>query len=132
VTTPNDSTILGRALLKGAVQQQIFCPYTSKILDVRDAVLIDGSGHGHATLIMTGAAYDIVADQFFASTAVRTSTCTTAANSTADGVTAIFVRAIAPQIQTADRKILVRPAAPETPISPRRPATPPPSACTAT
>jgi hypothetical protein len=36
----------------------MFCPYSDKLLDVRSAVLIDGTDHGHKMYIMTAVIYD--------------------------------------------------------------------------
>jgi hypothetical protein len=58
--TPGDPRFLGRKLLEAAVQRQIFDPYTGDILDVRRAVLIDGTDHnkGVGMHVMTAANYD--------------------------------------------------------------------------
>lgn len=59
-----------RAILRHAVMTAIFCPYTSVVLDVRRAVLIDGSdyqradGSGRGRMnIMTADAYEIVLER---------------------------------------------------------------------
>jgi hypothetical protein len=49
-----------RALLRQAVMTAMFCPYSNVVLDVRRAVLLDGSDHGHHMLIMTAEVYDDV------------------------------------------------------------------------
>ena len=46
--------ILARELLRYAVQRQIFSPYGGEVLDVRRAVLLDGTDHGAHMTIMTG------------------------------------------------------------------------------
>ncbi len=53
-------TITGREILKYACQRQIFSPYGGGILDMRRAVLIDGSDYGGKMSIMTTAEYDKV------------------------------------------------------------------------
>jgi len=52
--------VLARELLKYAVQRQIFSPYGGDLLDMRRAVLIDGTDHGGRMNIMTAADYDKV------------------------------------------------------------------------
>jgi hypothetical protein len=52
-----------RTLLRYAVQRQIFSPYSGEILDVRRAVLLDGTDHGGGMMIMTAAEYDIVLEK---------------------------------------------------------------------
>jgi hypothetical protein len=56
-------TGVGRELLRYAVQRAIFCPYCQKVLDVRDAVLLDGTGHGGRMDIMHAAEYDFVIEK---------------------------------------------------------------------
>lgn len=63
--TGNDSNlipdrIIARELLRHAVQRQIFSPYGGGLLDVRRAVLIDGTDHGGKMIIMTAVEYDAV------------------------------------------------------------------------
>ena len=64
---PSDPGFLGRALLKSAVQRQIFDPYTGEVLDMRRAVLIDGTdyeradGTGKGAMhVMSAQTYDTV------------------------------------------------------------------------
>ncbi len=52
--------VLARTTLRYAVQRAIFCPYCGKILDIRDAVLLDGSDHGGKMHILHAAEYDRV------------------------------------------------------------------------
>lgn len=52
--------IAARITLRTAVQRQITCPYTGNLLDVRDAVLLDGSDHGGSMHIMSASAYEAV------------------------------------------------------------------------
>lgn len=54
---------VARTILRYAVQRQIFSPYGGGILDVRRAVLLDGTDHGGKADIMTAAEYDIVIDR---------------------------------------------------------------------
>lgn len=56
----NQELSLARIALRYAVQRQIFCPYCDKVLDVRDAVLLDGSDHGGSMAIMHATEYDKV------------------------------------------------------------------------
>jgi len=60
-----DENFLGRELLKAAVMRQIFCPYTGHVLDVRDAVLVDGSDHGKGTHIMTSRCFELAGEALF-------------------------------------------------------------------
>ena len=32
--------------MRYAIKRAIFCPYCQRVLDIRDAVLLDGSDHG--------------------------------------------------------------------------------------
>ncbi len=43
--TPTHPDFIGRAILMAAVQRQIFSPYSGQVLDVRRAVLIDGTDY---------------------------------------------------------------------------------------
>ena len=63
--TPADADFIGHTLLLAAVQQEIFCPYTGVILDIRTAVLIDGTDHGHGMHVLDGKAYDLIEEGFF-------------------------------------------------------------------
>jgi len=63
--TPLSDKCLGRQLLEAAVQRQIHCPYTNKVLDARRAVLLDGTHHGHAMHIMTAEVWDRAENAFF-------------------------------------------------------------------
>lgn len=56
----NQGRSLARIALRYAVQRQIFCPYCDKVLDIRDAVLLDGSDYGTKSDVMHGAEYDKV------------------------------------------------------------------------
>jgi hypothetical protein len=49
---------LARITLRSAVSRVIFCAYCQKLLDVRDAVLLDGSDHGGRMDVMHGAEHD--------------------------------------------------------------------------
>jgi hypothetical protein len=49
-----------RALLRSAVMRAITDPYSGALLDVRRAVLLDGSDHGGRMDIMTAEVYDVV------------------------------------------------------------------------
>jgi hypothetical protein len=60
-----DEKFLGRELLKAAVMRQIFCPYSGKVLDIRDAVLIDGTDHGHSMYVMTSVCFDLAGEALF-------------------------------------------------------------------
>ena len=60
-----DERFLGRELLKAAVMRQIFCPYSGRVLDVRDAVLIDGTDHGHGYGVMTSECFDLAGAALF-------------------------------------------------------------------
>jgi hypothetical protein len=51
---------LARVTLRYAVQRAIFCPYCQHLLDVRDAVLLDGTDHGGRMDILHAAEYDRV------------------------------------------------------------------------
>jgi len=51
---------LARTTLRYAVQRAIFCPYCEKLLDVREAVLLDGTDHGGRMDILHGWEYDAV------------------------------------------------------------------------
>ncbi len=51
-----------RETLRYAVSRQMFCPYSDDLLDVRSAVLIDGSDHGHKMHIMTATVYDQIVE----------------------------------------------------------------------
>lgn len=61
-----DDKFLARELIKAAVMRQIFCPYTGVILDMRRAVLLDGSDNGHGIIILDGKAWDLVKVDFLA------------------------------------------------------------------
>lgn len=61
VSEGNDIAIgVARETLRHAVQVQITSPYGGGVLDVRRAVLLDGSDHGGKMHIMTADEYDIV------------------------------------------------------------------------
>jgi hypothetical protein len=51
---------LARITLRYAVARQIFCVYCGKVLDVRSAVLLDGSDHGGRMDLMHAAEYDLL------------------------------------------------------------------------
>jgi hypothetical protein len=51
---------LARITLRYAVQRQIFCVYCQHLLDVRSAVLLDGSDHGGRMDLMHAAEYDLL------------------------------------------------------------------------
>ncbi len=51
-------TALARITLRYAVARTILCPYTCQVLDVSNAVLLDGTGHGGTMHIMTADTYD--------------------------------------------------------------------------
>jgi hypothetical protein len=65
MTTPLDDRFLGRELVKAAVQRQIFSPYGGEVLDMRRAVLLDGTDHGGTMHIMTGDEFDAIEGPFF-------------------------------------------------------------------
>jgi hypothetical protein len=63
--TLGDPDFLGAMIVKGLVQKAIVSPYSGTVLDMRNAVVIDGSDHGHGMHVMTGEEFDVVEDQFF-------------------------------------------------------------------
>jgi hypothetical protein len=54
---------LARITLKYAVQRAIFCAYCGKVLDVRSAVLLDGSDDGGRMDLMHADEWDRVLDK---------------------------------------------------------------------
>jgi hypothetical protein len=65
MSNPSEPHFLGRTLLKAAVQRYIFSPYGGEVLDMRRAVLIDGTDHGGTMHIMTGDEFDAIEGPFF-------------------------------------------------------------------
>jgi hypothetical protein len=64
-----DDKFLGRELLRSAVQRMIFCPYTGNVLDVRSAVLVDGTDAQPKSLgmfVMSGQAWALAKEAFLA------------------------------------------------------------------
>lgn len=53
---------LGQALLRYAVQRYMFCQISGAVLDMRSAVLIDGSDNGLGMMVVTARVYDIAAE----------------------------------------------------------------------
>lgn len=51
-----------RAILRHAVMTAMFCPYSNVVLDVRRAVLLDGSDAGLKMHIMTAEIYDQIVE----------------------------------------------------------------------
>lgn len=56
----NQDRSLARITLRYAVQRAIFCVYCGHLLDIREAVLLDGSDYGTKSDVMHGAEYDKV------------------------------------------------------------------------
>jgi hypothetical protein len=64
-SNPSDPDFIGAAVILFMVQREIFSPHTGHVLDIRDAVVIDGSDKGHGMHVMTGAEYDAIEAAFF-------------------------------------------------------------------
>jgi hypothetical protein len=62
---PGEPGFLGKTLLTAAVQRAIFSPYGGEVLDVRRAVLLDGTDHGRGIHVMTAAEFDQIEAAFF-------------------------------------------------------------------
>jgi hypothetical protein len=63
--TPSDPDFIGAVVVQGMVQKYIFSPYSGAVLDMRDAVVIDGTDNGKGIHVMSGAEFDVIEEAFF-------------------------------------------------------------------